>query len=119
MTQYIGEHQIRDALRSRSGPDVTDIDKAPLGPHVLIYRVCRHERDGNYSVINRRDETCTEPDKGGLKEFHTTVVKPYYYTPQPKMTMQSFKIFFKAVLKLQTPADPQRPKLVWFSAKHP
>lgn len=43
VSKQFAQQQVRDALRTRNEPDVTDIHKVPLGAHVLVYRIHRAE----------------------------------------------------------------------------
>lgn len=79
MSRYFARRQVRDALRTPNGPNVTDIHQAPLGSHVLVYRTHKDRWEGPFALLGLEAETCTILCPDGPKEFRTTVVKPYKY----------------------------------------
>ncbi len=80
MSKYFASRQYRDALRSRNGPDVTDVHKFPLGSFVRVYRSEIDKWKGPFRLFVVSGETCTllvPASQRGFSEFRTTVVKQY------------------------------------------
>lgn len=75
MSRYFAKRQLRDALRSRNGPDVSEIHNAPLGSKVLVYRTKNNSWEGPFTLLNIEGETCSVQCSDGPKTFRSTVVK--------------------------------------------
>ncbi len=80
MSKHFASRQVRDALRMRNGPDITDIHSTPIGAHALVYRLHKDKWEGPYTLLDRQDENCTVllPQPSGPTLFRSTVVKPYF-----------------------------------------
>eukprot|EP00171_Calliarthron_tuberculosum_P002038 IDg2038t1 len=79
MSRHFAQRQVRDALNTPNGPNVQSIHEAPLGSHVLVYRIKKDKWEGPFSLLHIDGETCTVLCPDGQKTFRTTVVKPYKY----------------------------------------
>lgn len=87
MTKYFAKSQVSNAVRTRNGPDTSDIHSAPIDSHVLVYRPEIDKWDGPFSLLDIQGETCTVllPPPSGPKQFRTTVVKRFI--PDDKTTV--------------------------------
>ncbi|KAI0999447.1 hypothetical protein K3495_g8752 [Podosphaera aphanis] len=69
--------QVKDALRQRNGPQISQIHNAPIGSQVLVWRIHQKKWTGPFKLIAITDETCTIEMPSGPTNFRSTVVKPY------------------------------------------
>eukprot|EP00171_Calliarthron_tuberculosum_P018717 IDg18717t1 len=58
LSRLFAKRQLRDLFRSPNGPNVTDVHKALLGSHVLVYRISRCAWERPYALLGVDDETC-------------------------------------------------------------
>lgn len=50
--KHFASRQVRDALRTRNGPNVTNIPFAPIGSHDLVYRIEEDRWDGPFKILD-------------------------------------------------------------------
>lgn len=79
MTKHFAKTQVSSAVRTRNGPDTSDIHTAPIDSHVLFYRSELDRWDGPYALLEIKWKTCTVllPPPSVPKEFLSTVVKRF------------------------------------------
>lgn len=79
MSKHFAKSQVSTAVRTRNGPDTSDIHSAPLDSHVLVYRPELDRWDGPWTLLDIQGETCTVllPPPSGPTKFRTTVVKRF------------------------------------------
>lgn len=75
--KLFASRKVRNALKSRNGPDVTDILMTPIGSLVLVYRPEKDQWEGPFSVLEIRDKDVIVLTPKGAVKFRSTVVKPY------------------------------------------
>lgn len=91
-TQEISKHfarrQVSAAVRTRNGPDTSDIHSAPIDSHVLVYRPEKDIWEGPYTLLDMQGETCTVllPPPSGPSNFRSTVVKRFIPDEHPQNT---------------------------------
>lgn len=85
MSRHFSKRQVRDAIYARNGPAVFDIQNAPIGLPVLIYRPEKDKWEGPYSLLELRGEDAIIllPPPSGPTKFRTTVVKPFLTESEP------------------------------------
>lgn len=59
MPKHFARRQVRDAVRSHNGHDVSDIHTTPTGSHVLVYRPKADRREDLFTVLNIVGENIT------------------------------------------------------------
>lgn len=77
MSRHFASRQIKDALATRNGPDVSDIHTAPIGSAVLVYRPSKDMWEGPYSLLDIQGEDIIVLTPKGPQKFRSTVVKRY------------------------------------------
>lgn len=77
MSKHFAKRQVRGALHTRNGPDVTDIHKCPIGSPVLVYRPEKDKWEGPYSILDLKGEDVFVLTSKGAQKFRSTVVKPF------------------------------------------
>lgn len=77
MSKHFSSRQVKDALKVRNGPDVTEIHKTPIGAPVLIYRPEKDKWEGPYSLLEINGEDVIALLPKGPTKFRSTVVKPF------------------------------------------
>lgn len=87
MSKHFASRQVRDALNTRNGPDVTDIQSTPIGAPILVYRPEKDLWDGLFTLLDIQGEDATVLTLKGLTKFCSTVVKPYLAADQPNDTV--------------------------------
>lgn len=95
MSKHFSSRQVKDALKTRNGPDVTDIHKTPIGAPVLVYRPKTDKWEGPYSILEINGEDIIVLLPKGPTKFRSTVVKPYLTpshekNPTPTIHITSF-----------------------------
>lgn len=53
MSEHFATRQGRDALRTRNGPNITEIHQAPTGYLVLVYRPEKDKREDPFSILEK------------------------------------------------------------------
>ncbi|CEJ95277.1 Putative Polyprotein [[Torrubiella] hemipterigena] len=76
--KLISARQVREAVKTRNGPDTGMIHSLPLQSDVRVWREKRGWQ-GPYKLIAMDGETCTLEMPNGTTKFRSTVVKPYYH----------------------------------------
>ncbi|KAI1185280.1 hypothetical protein F5B17DRAFT_42530 [Nemania serpens] len=74
------DRQIRDALDTRNGPDVSDVLGLPIGHEVRIYRE-KKGWTGPFKILSIKGHNIVVDmpgSHGGSTKFRSTVVKPFY-----------------------------------------
>lgn len=84
VTKYFAKRQVKDALRTRNGPDTSDVHKAPIGSHVLVYRPKKDRWEGPYALLGIDGETCSVLLPTGPTPFRSTVVKRHVTSRIPQ-----------------------------------
>lgn len=76
MSRYFLSRQVRDAMASCNGPNVTDIHQVPIGSKVLVYRPQLERWDGPFDIlgIDGEDVKGLLPPPAGPSKFKSTVV---------------------------------------------
>ena len=79
MSKYFAKSQVSAAVRTRNGPDTSDLHSAPLDSHVLVYRPELDKWEGPWPLLDIQGETCTVllPPPSGPTPFRSTVVKRF------------------------------------------
>lgn len=77
LSNYFAKTQVSRAVRTRNGPDTSDIHSTPIDSHVLVYCSELDRRDEPFTLLLMKRETCTVqlPPSSGPKDFHSTVLK--------------------------------------------
>lgn len=84
MPRYFAKRTVKDALRTRNGPNVYDINSTPLNSPVLVYRISDSRWTKPYKLLMKDGETCTILSNDHPKEFRTTICKPYKFDGDEK-----------------------------------
>ena len=82
LSRHFAKRQVRDAVRSGNGPNVSEIHKLPIVSKVVVYRTSSKHWEGPLILLSIDGETCTVQCTDGPKQFRTTVVKPYNEKPR-------------------------------------
>lgn len=77
ISKHFASRKVRDPLKTRNGPDVTDIHKTPISAPVLVYRPEKDKWEGPYSLLEINGENIIVLVAKGPTKFRSTVVKPY------------------------------------------
>lgn len=79
MTKHFEKRQVRDALITRNGPDITDTHETLIGSSVLVYRPHSDRWDGPFSLldISGVEVKVLLPSRSGRTEFRSTVMKTF------------------------------------------
>lgn len=79
ISKHFARRQVSAAVRTRNGPETSDVHTAPIDSHVLVYRPEKDLWDGPYTLFDVQGETCTVllPPPSGPSNFWSTVVKRF------------------------------------------
>lgn len=80
VSRHFARWKISSAVKTRNGPDTSDINTAPIDLHVLVYRPEKDRWEGQYTLLEVQDETCTvllPPPKDPFK-FRSRVAKRFF-----------------------------------------
>jgi hypothetical protein len=77
LQRFHAEHQVKDALTARNGPNTAETLNIPLQSDVRVWRE-RKGWKGPYKLIATDGETCTVEMPYGPTNFRTIVVKPFH-----------------------------------------
>lgn len=84
------ERQVADALAIRNGPRRTDVHDLPLNSPVLVWREGNTGQsghwDGPFTLLSIEGETCVVKINSGPTSFRSTVVKPYFQSPNDQIS---------------------------------
>lgn len=76
-TKHFTSRQVKDALRTRNSPDVTNILSVHIGSHALVYRIQKDRWDGPFTILNIDRDGIYLLLPHGPSKFRSTLVKPY------------------------------------------
>lgn len=87
LQKLFASRQVRDALKSRNRPDITDIHMIPIGFPVLVYCPEKDQWEGSFSLLEIKDEDVIVLTPKGATKFQSTVVKPYLLSTDLETTV--------------------------------
>lgn len=59
ISKHISRRQANAVVRTRNGPDTSNIHTAPIDSHLLVYRPEEDLWEGPYTLLDMQGETCT------------------------------------------------------------
>lgn len=79
MTKHFAESQVSSAVRTRTGPDILDINLASIDSHVLVHRPELDKRERPFTLLGIQGEIypLLLPPPSVAKQFRTTVIKRF------------------------------------------
>lgn len=79
MFNHSSQRQVRDALRTRNGPNVSDVQKLQLGGPALVCRIHHDKCDSRFPLLDRNEGTCRILADRVPNDFRSTAIKSYHY----------------------------------------
>lgn len=77
LSKSFASRQVRDALKTKNGSDVTDIHKTTIGSPILVCRPDKDRWEGLYYRLEINDEDVIVLLPKGPTRFRSTVVKSF------------------------------------------
>lgn len=85
MSRHFAKRQVRDALSTQNGLDVSNIQNAPVGSPWLVYRPKKDKCEASFSLVELPSENVIIflPPPSGPTKFRSTAVKAYLTEQTP------------------------------------
>lgn len=108
MSKHFATRQVKGALNTRNGPDVTDIHTTPIGAPVLIYRPEKDKWEGPFSILDIQGEDITVLMPKGPAKFRSTVLKPFLTESNESQNANSHAASLIDLDSFPTKSDPSK-----------